>query len=349
VTRINVPRRPPLPSRAAIASALPVRGKTWSAVAELYNWCLAQGTALVPMHTPVCSWSGSGTRTLRYRAWPRHYAVARLWALQLTTGWWQIQSPTGGTSLGRPYVVQGPTASPLLFFLDSIAAPTAGEVELSLDIGRDSTGGGSVRTLGCFEVPRGVLENGLTASANTELGLLAESMTPGEQIYYHAEALANSYGGIGNTAIAIADQLGRGTLFSWASMEPDPFVVTSGSLVPVFAVPPILLASKVRAEDTVTTCAGRVRAMCSDGSTSGEVVLTMANGDTATIAVPVGATSFDWFPAAGSVDLDVHAEDVASADGRRSSTWDTCTIEARRTAGSGQFRIAGVCIGQPSQ
>jgi hypothetical protein len=348
MTLPKVPAIPPIPSRAEVLSGRPVRGRTWSTCAEAYNFAIGQGRTIVPIHTPNVSITGPGTATLTYKSWPGIHELKRIWVAQLSSGSWTFAAPSGGADLATVsvYGVTG-QESPIVIE-QTLSAPESGEVDVDIDVTYNSGGTGTIRSIGCFALPRALLEGGTTANANTEFGVLAASMTPQEQVYYDSANPANSLGGIVNTSLAAVDHITRGGMFSYfAGSDAQALQIAAAGPVTLLAVPPIFLGVKKRRSDTVSELIARIEAKASDGSTAGTVTFTASSGDSVVITVAAGTTSYTWLPGSGGA-FDVHAEDLSSADGRRSSSWDTVAVTGARTAGAGTIYVRSVCVGHES-
>jgi hypothetical protein len=343
--RVTVPSRPTLPSADAIRSGAPVRGVTWAAFAELYNWCLGQGTALVPMHTPrISTWSGAGDKYLSFRIQPRSYGLARIWALQLTSGRWRFRAPGAAAPIGDVLVPTDNVMTSPVMFVQTVAFPTDTAETVEVRIERISGGTGTLRRIGCYEVPRAFLETGF-AYSDAEYGSLSESMTPQEQVYADPANRGNSIYAIDTAARAVGNQLHRGGLFAFTSEDDaTAWEIPSGDGGLFFGSAPrpnpVLLAPKKRILNTVEQVQIGVIARCTDGTTSAGITFAMTSGASTTIFVGPATTSYTLHTGT----INVHAEDVASADGRRASTWDVCAISGARIAGTGSCYVRNIGI-----
>lgn len=347
MTTPEVPTVPPLPTRSEILSGRPVRGRTWASVAELYNFALAQGRTLVPLHTPTCDVAAGGTETLTFTTWPGIHALKRLWVLQLTAGPWVITVPSGGQSYAAFVASSLSHAAPRIIEQD-LTVPDSGETVIDIDVTYNGTGTGTVKSIGCFELPRALLEGGTTANANTEYGVLAASMTAQEQVYFDSANPANSLGSVALAASVIANHVTRGGMYSfWSATDAGALRFAAAGPVVLQVVDPIFLGVKKLRNDSVSELVARCYVKASDGATAGTVTFTASSGDSVVVTIAAGTTSYTWLPASGGA-FDVHAEDLSAADGRRSSSWCTVAITGDRTAGAGTIYVKGLAVGHAS-
>lgn len=330
----RVPFLPPIPSRVGVESGRSVSGRTWRPDAGLVNHLLGHGGVLVPSYAVGASISVSNSKTFRFRVWPRVQAIQRLWSLHVYGG--KITVNINGTDYTREIV--GTRVRTPHWFIEEIASPTDTEQEITITVTAD-TGTVTVDAISCRELPRIQLE----ANA-TEYGVGAESLAGGLAIY---DPTGGSYGGVAESVKQAETTARRNTLIAWSVDDADALTTTSTSAADVFILDPIVLARKERWDDVVGVMTGRIRAKCSDGTTSGEVVITMTSGDTVTLAIPTGTTSWSWLPGSGG-EVDVDAEDSSTVDGRRGSAWDLANIQWRRTAGSGTVSLSAITAGEAS-
>lgn len=322
--------------RAQIQSGAPVRGITWGAVARAVNFLNGSPRALIPHCSPNVTLAvADGVQTLSFRVFPSYQATHRLWLAVLEPTAqdeaigteFEFTDPSGGTATWRCIGTAGPFAPKAFRHVETVSSRTTSETTLAPTF--ESIAGTHVLgRLACFELPRPEL----AVDAN-DLGLELGSFRARHWIY---DATGRSLGGLPE-ALAGALSRGRRHMFQWArpATAALAFSTTSTSYTSVLTYTPELLERYLYNGDTTPTIEVRVLAWVTGGT--GDVAVTMANGDLN--AVAISATTPTWTSITG---LNVRAEDLSASDGRRTSA-DLATIQARKNT-SGTIYVAGIGI-----
>jgi hypothetical protein len=320
-------------SRAGIVTADPVRAVEWAQIGALYNYLTGRASVLVPTCYVGSAIAATATHTWRIKAWARYQATHRLWILGLRASTSAVVTFTDASSDTHTlYPIGSAGVSERAYFVvEEIGSRASGEVTMAPSLAVASGSATvTVTTIACVEIARPELavdasDDGVDLSrwaggvagpiTDADLGLVAPLMD------------------------TLRDSDVR-NLFCWIVDTSDPIKITtaSPSWSALFAAPPVVLARQLYASETTRAVEVRVYARASDGSTTGSVRVTMASGATATIT-GITTTTWAWY----STTVAVHVEDLASSDGRRSTTWDTATFDAQRTAGGGEVQFAS-CI-----
>lgn len=315
----------------------PVRSIDWVYFAAHYNYLLGRSNVLVPTFYVGQAVAATTTKTLRMRVRTKAQATHRLWIIGArsdTPSRYTFTDASGGTWTAG---TRGAAAGAELGFdvpqliVETVTSRSSGAVTLAptfaVATGLPTV---TITTLMCVEVPRPSL-----AVDGTDLGVdLDAFIGSGVPSPITDANLAR----IGAYMDVVRDTDVR-NLFVWARDDGSPLVVSTGTTTQLFTVPPVVLARSLNGDsEAVRTVDAMCRARATDGSTTGTVRITMASGDT--LDFTVSGTSFTQ--QTGSVD--VHTEDPTTGDGRRSSTWDTATCAAWRTAGSGSIEISSLSL-----
>lgn len=324
-----------------IFSGRAVRGATWSDVARALNYLNGSPRTLIPYCAPQLSLlSSDGAQTFRFKVWPSYQATHRLWVVTLgplaqdeAIGTeFEFTDPSAGTSTWRCSGGGGAGAPQTFEHVETVASRVTVETELA-PVLESVTGNHVVEGIACIELPR----PSLAIDAN-DLGLELASFGGGAPISDGIQGYS-----IGALPEALAGALSRGRrhLFQWAvtTGKAGFFTTSSGTLQDVLGdYDPPILERQIYSDDAQEEIEARFYARVT-GSAAGVIQVTMANGDTATVAVT--STSWGWLTMSG---LLVDAEDISTSDGRRSTRWDQALIQARVTSGTGTVDIASVSL-----
>lgn len=339
-----VPMLRPLVSLDEIKVGAPVRAATWADISRLMMWVRGRGRCLVPAGLSLLQVRDSTSETLRYRCHPSGVAIDRVWvvsarsasnpsisspALQFT-----LQAgagPVSPTYTRLSYDFTDRDSSPPVVYIEEGVTKTNALTELTLTVAVPDVAGVDkfmeVTSVGCWELPRGQLSK--TAA---DLGISLDSIYPRRPIY---EA---SYEGIQALAAPLAEPVRRVGLFAQWHQEAE---TSSGSYVDTYDLPVPVVPSKDLIGATTRTCSWDVYARASDGTTGGDIRITTDTGATATLTVPVGATTGAW---RGPGTISIRCEDLSTSDGVPGGTYPTIQIAARRTAGAGKIHWRGECV-----
>lgn len=319
----------------------PVSSLDWRLAGELGNHLIGTGRHLVRGFRPDDVLSASATGTYRLILWPSRCVTHRVWQVGLSldpasSGDAEItftdpSSGTGGFRLSSRSAVT--PYSQTFAHVETITSPTSSETQVAPTI---AVAAGSldvtVTWLSCWEVPRIALPGDAT-----ELGVSLGSLDGDTPIYADTGV---SLGGLATQLDDARDISQRSGLFAWAVDSTGAFSTTSGSAVAIFNGDISQLARYLY--NGVTTRTIEARAYVRAGTTTaGQVQLAMASGDTLNLDIPSGSSG-EWVTG----QIDVHAEDLSAADGRRSSTWDTMNAKLVRTSGANSVFIESLILGR---
>lgn len=341
----RVPLFPTVVDASNVIIGYEVDGRTHQAVAGEVNHLLGRGGQLIAAYAVNDDLPGSTTWTFNFKIWPRLQAWRRRWCVWMHTqdsaSSYATANVTAGSAsaVGVAAFITRTLAAPFVFD-ETLSSRAAGETTTTLVI-ENTTAATEITivAIACVEIPRPTLP-----ADGTDYGAVIESCRGGAPI---SDEVGLSVGGEVDSLAQALTTARRGALFHWSvdTTSSGVLTTTSGSLSDVFDVKPILLARKLYQTSTTGVSYWRIYAKASDGTTSGEVVLTATSGDTLTITIPTSTTSYTWLPASNG-DLDVDCEDLAANDGRRSTRWDEITVQWRRTAGAGTLSLAAMCCGE---
>lgn len=340
---VIVPTTFPFPSRAGIASGKPVRGVQITALARAANYLLGRGAVLIPAtRLEGTAIAPGSTATYRAQLWQKMQGHHRAWEIRPIvspstggTATFTFTDPSGGTlttsvlesdpafrvySTGTMHAETVPTA-------DWANGPTAVEFTFANDVA--STGDLVVEGLSCFELPRSTL-----ARDGADYGVDQDTTAAGLPIF---DDVGLSIGGV-SRAIGPAQLYDPRSLFHYMRASGDGLSVT-GTWAPLFDEGPVIQPSHQFRSETLRPVSVYVYALC-DVGTAGEVRVTMASGDTLTLTVT--STTGAWV----SGTVDAYAEDLSTADGRRASTDEIATFEARTTSGAGAIYVESISVGE---
>lgn len=337
----RVPLYPRLPRKDGVIVGNAVRGEHWTPAVNLYNHALGKGETLIATYCPRTVVATTATRTFQYRVWPQYANLNRLWMIRIsratlfsTTSTVTFKTPSGGTGLDYAVIGSGPAAVTTYFHFETLSSQTASVADASLDIINNGSQNITVEQISCYALARARL-----AQDTNEYGVDPHTVRAPAWIYDPTQA---SYGGVVEQAAAVESRVRRGGLWHWAVPTNDALSTSSGVAANLFQDHPILLGRKLYTSSTIKNV--KVYAYCKTdvNGTTGTVDLTMTSGDTLSIAIPTGSHSaYAWF----NGDIDVDAEDLTDAKGRRSTRWDFATTTFK-TGGSGTLNVAALCIGE---
>lgn len=327
---------PPELARGNIVIADPVAAREWGPMGHALNYLLGRGSTLVPWHCPNDTLVASATGTYRYTIWPRRACSHRLWlvALKVASGFASVTftDPSGGASTWD-VAIRSTGAVKTFVHVETVSSPTSSETTIAPTIAVAS-GSSDTQVLGvaCFEVPRLALPGDAT-----ELGVDVSTLLTDTPIYNDTGV---SIGGLSALLDDARDIAQRSSIFAWAVTSAGAFSTTSGTAVDIFNGNVSALGRSLYNGDTVRTVEARayVRA---GATTAGTVQLAMASGDTLNLSIPSGSSG-EWVTG----QIDVHAEDLSAADGRRSSTWDEIGAKLVRTSGANSVYIESLILGR---
>lgn len=331
------PQRPATLGYSAIASAAPVRGVTWQAVADAVNHLLGTGycRTLIPQTGAQSTIAATTTATLRFKVWPSIQATHRVWSVNMgaTAGDEAppanviFTDPSGGTTTwndpggtGRDY------QRGQIWHIEEIATRTSAESVLAPTI--TTTDAGVFTGLSCFEVGRPEL-----TIDSSDLGLETASFAGGVPIF---DGVGYSLGALPEAQAAALAM--RRHLFAWAVPATDTITINSGSAAALFAYDPPLLDRQIYRSETQVEVTVWIYSR-SDATTAGKVEFSMTSGGLCTISVPANDAG-TW----RSGTLAVDAELLSAADGRRSTRFDRCAITGTRTSGAGALYVDSISI-----
>lgn len=346
---VTVPRRFSFPARTGIASGKAIRAHQLRSIGEGLVYLRGHSRVLIPATAVDTALPASTTHTytlpVQRASWMRHLE----WriALRSTSAVATVvfTDPSSGTSTHTvipsdadvlPRVTWRTHIETLSGTTDTGDDATARTFTLQ----RTDAGAGSVYVDGiqCTAVGRAALEFDADDAPVDTATIVADWPI----------ASGIDYTSLGGVVEMMRDQdttTGHGYtdrhLFAWARPQGQGLAVTS-SWAAVFGEGPCVQASHRYIGETLrrvyVMATGKVTA---SGDTL-EVRFTAASGDTAT-ATLTATSSGTW--STSTTALDVYAEDLSTTDGRRSSTDEIITIEARVTgAGVKTGSLEGLCI-----
>lgn len=329
------------PVRAGIASGLPVRGVQWAQAGRALNWLLGRGRIILPATRVEGSGvAPSSTATYRAQIWTREQARHRCWhvVLRLAIGGdvalATITFPDGATADATLYDSEADRRIAFAGFytVEEVASPANGPVAVEITLASDagSTDDVYIDAISCFELPRREI-----GADGTDYGVDLGTVTADSPIYDDA---GKSVGGIAR-GIVRAQAYDPRCLFTYMRASGDGLSTSSGAFVALFDEGPVVQPSQQFIGETLRPCSVYVYAYC-DAATTGEVKLTAASGDTLTLSVT--STSGAWV----SGTIDCYAEDLSASDGRRSTTTEILTVEARVASGAGAIYVESICVAE---
>lgn len=325
------------------AATRAVRSVSWVDAATLQCWLAGRGSMDVPAHCPGYTIpDGDSAHAFFYRVRPRYQTTRYAYSVVLTTPDAPVNAivriPEGGTSFTVP-VSSPANARPTTIYFDR-GAQSAGEDTLSLSV--DPDGKGSDIRVDCISIealPRAIL--GTTAD---DLG--ADRLAFWLRQPIMSPTLVTQVLGRQNE---LRDAARRTGLFQFSRSTSNPWTTTSGTPVGLFDGPVPIVPRRII--PALYRASARILARCSDGTTAGELSISNPT-DGATIAIPLGTTSWVWLPSTSGdpASFELPSEDPAESDGIDSG-WGEYehTITFHRTAGAGTVQIASVSVFDAAQ
>ena len=306
----------------------PVMSDEWTRMARMINWIEGGRVSTLVPPSAIMSSDIVTSDTYRFYVKPRFNAVTRLWMVYIDTSTNARGTYYPDSDTARNYVVEFDTPEGKVYWYEQHVSQSSSATEVTFTVTRTS-GVPYVQWIACYELPRVVAD-----PPSSERFIHTPSVKPGEPI--HNDAGDTSIVGIYDNQRSLITGTNRAQ-WGWSADDNDSSLVkstTSATFVDLAVeLGPIMLGRLRYNSDTVYTVHIRVR-----GKGDGQVRFTMDSGDTVTLNNNFGG-SFAW---SSELDIDVDAENLSSADGRRSSRWDHCAIEF--LANSGTFEVSAITV-----
>jgi hypothetical protein len=306
----------------SIVAGAPVASTDWQRAAAVQNWVAGRGRQNVPTFKP--DHGSAKNTTLRY-------------SIRVLPSYPSIDIIAMVASENAPSIFPGYVASPSPVSLTFSPRSSYGTspIDFNLDVvapaGLNNT---SVKSIAVYEVPRAYLEQTASAGGIDTTALAAGQPITAASVEALADALADDTFGtrtLAFHAVPYSDGSSTITTYATASTSATFAAVVGGDGVPV-------LARKKRVGDTTRTVKARCYGWVSSGATTGQFRVTSSvNGASSAVTFtnPTPAWSNEI------TDLVVDCEDLSTATGLQSATWDELTCESRRFAGVGTVYVAG--------
>ncbi|MCU0675635.1 MAG: hypothetical protein MUE69_22945 [Myxococcota bacterium] len=308
---------------ASIVAGAPVASTDWQRAAAVQNWVAGRGRQVIPTFCPDVPDLEAPSNTYRFAL----YVLPSYPTIDLVA----MVSRSDVVSV-LPGVVQTPSPVALSASPRSSYGTTAIQVQLDVAVDvRDE----EIHSIAVYEIPRARIEQ--TASAG---GIDTSALGAGQPITIASvdalrDAVADdTFGARVLAAHAVPWSKDGGstssTEYATASTSATYAAVVGGSGVPV-------LARKKRTTDTTRTVKARCYGWVT-GATTGQFRVTSSSQGSSS-AVSFTNTTPAW--SSEITDLLVDCEDLSTATGLQSATWDELTVESRRSAGAGNVYVAG--------
>ena len=343
----RVPYSPPLPKPGLVLASKGISTKTWGSMSSLVNYLNGGGVQLVPQTTvPMGAIATGTTRTLRFWVQPQQQNVAYLWSVGVRStdasrraSAVDITAPSGGTT--QRFSALATRGAPPLTIVETLPAQSSTEGEISISLKAIDY---SVQweTVGCLAIPRSTLYVGDTP----DYGVDNATVLPRQPIFEDAASGGRSLAEV-MKALAVARTNARRAGL-WHLPLPDD---ASGAIQVTTAGPawqtlysgglPTLCRKLYNGSTTgLVYCK-----VLSWGSVAGlklnfRVNTTSGGAGTATLAGQTVTTSPAWYAVAANGFV-MDCEDLAVADGRRSSRFDLASFEAS-VSGAGTIYVATI-------
>lgn len=310
----------------------PVSQGEWTTLALGMNRVLGRGNVLVPAHNP--NLDAAGTRA--YRVKPTYWAIARVWVVTIgfaNTTSWSTANATGIVEVGGATKVSrsfgfSRTDGTASFYLVEPCAKTSSATDLTVQL-TTITGTPAIASVACYELPR----SEVPANASN-LGIDLSSITSSQPIYTDDYRSTK-----GPTVASGLTALPRRGLLAWQGTT----AITSGTFVDVMPLAMPVLPAKIGPADTTATCEAQVYCrIVGSPPTTGEVRLVRADGTASAASAGFTNASLGW----QTLTLAFKCEDMAQPSGLPSGSWETCQLQARRSAGAGTIEVAGFTLYQ---
>lgn len=309
------------PTPDEIISATPISsGRHWLPMASLSNWCNGYSAQLVPACVVDKTIVTSTTGVLHFSAKTRAVATERIWTLFLrsTSAGCQatIKAPASTGTAVTIDVARGRDTRLPIIYRELLGSSSSAVTDLTIEIAA-SAGDIEIDTVSCFEqqVPSVALDT--------------TTLRPRERIYDNGDVSAT-----GVYAGSLGD-IRRIGLYAWAVPVVTPVTTTSAAYVDLLSLGVPVLGPYL--DSATAPVYWSAYAKVSSGTAN--VRLTTSHSGVSD-AVTISATSFAWTtPRLISID----AEDMAAADGLRSSTFDNL-MPAIKSNGGVTLSIAGISV-----
>jgi hypothetical protein len=306
-------------SFTSIVAGAPVASTDWQRAAAVQNWVAGRGRQNIPTFKPEHSANKSTTFRYAIRILPSYSAIDLV-----------AMVATKNVSSVLPGIVDAPV--PILLSVSPRAAYSSAAIDINLDVIVPVTDT-NVESIAVYEVPRAYLEQTASAGGIDTTALAAGQPITAASVEALADALADDTFGTRTLAFhAVPYSNGSSTITTYATDS------TSATFAPVVGgngVP--VLARKKRVGDTTRTVKARCYGWVTSGTTGEFRVESSVNG--ASSAVSFTNTTPAW--SNEITDLVVDCEDLSTATGLQSATWDELTCDSRRSAGAGTVYVAG--------
>jgi hypothetical protein len=305
---------------------------------------MGHGAELIPFFCPNTAISASGSLEFKWRVEPRYQQVQRVWVIgcvaSARSASFTITPSVSGATTTHLASFAFETTSPAII-VEDVSSQSSSEAEIGFTI--TATDALTVRSIGCWEVPRHAL-----ATTASDGGVDPDTVLPREPIY---DTTGKSYGGVLESVITARTAARRcGVLqLSWGKSTTAGHSLQTAStsfVQPLRGSMSQLARLLYRTASAGTTREHYWRVLARSaaaGAGASECKITMTNGDTSTISF-TPTTTWTWYPstAGAAASFDVDVEDLTADDGRRSTRWDDTTFEYK--IASGTLHIASISV-----
>jgi len=340
------------PAAGGVLIGRAVRAETWLDAAAGANSLLGLGGALVPAYCPFTTIAAAGTSAPRYYVKPRFQAVNLCWDVWARstdgsgrTSRVRLHAPTGAGGYAEAHAesVRERMQRTRLFQVRAAQSSTPGEISLDVDAVDYQC---LVESIRCVEIPRATLD-----PTGSDGGVNLATIAPRQPII--KGATGESIVAVGTAVQQASTEARRNSYFQWAVADADAFTTTSTTDVALFELGVPILGRPVYRDPATgllvvtSTASWKVRAKCSDGTTTGQITVETTRGGAGVVlaTIVISGTSYAWLGAPATFSVD--ADDLASTDGREgggSPRWDDMTFKVKRTAGAGTISITGCSV-----
>lgn len=294
----------------AILSGEPVSAWDWSALAGLANFAQGHGAMLIPWSAIGYRVASGASQTFHFYVAPKLPAVERVWRVTVRSGTAGATATITAGGASAVTVVPGTPrdAATTYTIREPLSAKTSTAAGTTLVV---AASGGTMRVVACamYEQTRGGLDLD-TTDYGADLGTVVVR-TP------ILDAPSRSLSGVCD-AYKNADAR-RAGLFHWSTPVAVPITITGGSTTTLFTLSPPTLGPVVLTGATTVTVTVAAYAKVDSGTAT---VTFESDGASDTEALSITSTSFAWVTGTLTIDC----EDLAVADGRRSTRWEGLTI-----------------------
>lgn len=326
----TVPSKRPSASGSGIAFQRPVRSFDWTSMAAVANYTRGSGCILIP-RTMIAETIalGPNTGTYHFRVKTNQFSHSRVWYISLlgtTSGVATTASIAinGGTAVSVG-VTGGKASVVPIEIIETVGSPSQTEQDIYVAISSSATAAVQVVSIACAEMPMAGLSylvDGGQDYARVAPLAPVDAFGPG---LVQLDTVNATLG-----AINAGRRVGMHHLVRAA--EGSGFATSSAAFVAIYTASceAPMLGRYLYTGDTTRTLTFKAYGKISVAGTY-SVKLTMTSGATTTITTT--STSAGWFGTSNTIAVD--AEDITSADGRRSTRWDLAKIEHKTSAGTG--------------